>query len=61
MVLNKRIPFKQRMSKELIMPSLELIFTLLMLPAVFLLAASVVVSLIENNREQSLADKQAAS
>ena len=49
------------MSKELIMPSLELIFTLLMLPAVFLLAASLVVSLVENNREQSSAEKQAGS
>ncbi len=41
------------------MPSLELIFTLLMLPAIFLLGASVVVSVIENNREQLLTEKQA--
>jgi hypothetical protein len=40
------------------MPSLELIFTLLMLPAVFLLVASVVVSVLENNREQLLTEKQ---
>jgi len=33
------------------MPSLDLIFTLLMLPAVCLLAASMVVSLLENKRE----------
>ncbi|MFT5294763.1 MAG: hypothetical protein ACI9YH_000771 [Colwellia sp.] len=41
------------------MPSLDLIFTLLMLPAVFLLVASVVVSVLENNREQLLTEKQA--
>jgi hypothetical protein len=41
------------------MPSSELIFTLLMLPAVFLLVASVVVSVLENNREQLLTEKQA--
>ena len=40
------------------MPSLELIFTLLMLPALFLLVASVVVSVLENNREQLLTEKQ---
>jgi len=36
------------------MPSLELIFTLLMLPAVCLLAASMVVSMLENKHEQQL-------
>ena len=41
------------------MPSLDLIFTLLMLPAAFLLVASVVVSVLENNREQLLIEKQA--
>jgi hypothetical protein len=41
------------------MPSLDLIFTLLMLPAVFLLVASVVVSVLENDREQLLTEKQA--
>jgi hypothetical protein len=41
------------------MPSLDLIFTLLMLPAVFLLVASVVVSVLENNSEQLLTEKQA--
>jgi hypothetical protein len=41
------------------MPSLDLIFTLLMLPAVFLLVASMVVSVLENNREQLLSEKQA--
>jgi hypothetical protein len=39
------------------MPSLDLIFTLLMLPAVFLLVASVVVSLLENNSEPLLTEK----
>ena len=41
------------------MPSLDLIFTLLMLPALFLLAASVVVSVLENNDEQLLTEKRA--
>jgi len=41
------------------MPSLDLIFTLLMLPALFLLVASVVVSVVENNREQLLTEEQA--
>jgi hypothetical protein len=41
------------------MPSLDLIFTLLMLPAVFLLVASVVVRVLENDREQLLTEKQA--
>jgi hypothetical protein len=41
------------------MPSLDLIFTLLMLPAVFLLVASVIVSVLENDREQLLTEKQA--
>jgi hypothetical protein len=43
------------------MPSLDLIFTLLMLPAVFLLAASVVVSVLENNDEQLLTEKRAVN
>jgi hypothetical protein len=43
------------------MPSLDLIFTLLMLPAVFLLVASVVVSALENNDEQLLTDKRAVN
>jgi hypothetical protein len=34
------------------MPSLDLIFSLLMLPAVFLLVASAVVSFIENNANE---------
>jgi hypothetical protein len=43
------------------MPSLDLIFTLLMLPALFLLAASVVVSVLENNDEQLLTEKRAVN
>jgi hypothetical protein len=43
------------------MPSLDLIFTLLMLPAVFLLVASVVVSVLENNDEQLLTEKRAVN
>jgi hypothetical protein len=43
------------------MPSLDLIFTLLMLPAGFLLVASAVVSILENNSEQLLTEKQAIS
>ncbi|MFQ3196255.1 MAG: hypothetical protein ACI9N3_003098 [Colwellia sp.] len=43
------------------MPSLALIFSLLMLPAVFLLLASVVVSLLESSHEQQLIDEQAVS
>ena len=43
------------------MPSLDLIFTLLMLPALFLLAASVVVSFLENNDEQLLTEKRAVN
>jgi len=40
------------------MPSLDLIFTLLMLPAVCLLAASIVVSMLENKRESLLMTEQ---
>jgi len=40
------------------MPSLDLIFTLLMLPAVLLLAASMVVSMLENKRENLLMTEQ---
>jgi hypothetical protein len=43
------------------MPSLALIFTLLMLPAVCLLAASMVVSMLENKDEQLLIEKQTIS
>ena len=43
------------------MPSLDLIFTLLMLPAVCLLAASMVVSFLESKHEQLLIEKQTMS
>ena len=43
------------------MPSLDLVFTLLMLPAAFLLVASIVVSLVENNNESLLPEKPVAN
>ncbi len=43
------------------MPSLDLVFTFLMLPPVFLLVASIVVSLVENNSKSLLPEKPVVS
>jgi hypothetical protein len=40
------------------MPSLDLIFTLLMLPAVCLLGVSIVVSMLESKHEQNINEKR---